>query len=541
MTVNKYKIKISPNDRYINIPIQIDTDLLGRDDLIDEFEDETIEKVINPIEDFELTRFAHKDWVENNQLKSSIEHKFFFYNREQDIGSISNTNNSVWVNDYNFTNNPNYIDTCFTEADVYYNSNSFRNSFFKLDLYDTIDTETQKLYLTIIIPTQQGKTRLSSTEPFVDSSGPIQGPDLPDLQPDSPSGARNASESMSQKVYEDELNRLIIEKENNPKKYETTNIHNRAYKAQLQYELDEVVRKVEESRNEHKKDSLTTTTPLITPSITPSLSSTIPSDVNLLFDSYEVTFANCNSETLTKYISVNLWNTFFNWPTYGYSTNFDFVCYEITSANTSTIIPDPPLSDYIQSSYGFVNNDCGCITPTPTPTNSVTPTTGPSPTPTQTPTTSPPPPPTPSASYIPAEDEGNVNNNPNGIGSGGTPSLVTAPANAQIKIPDFILDYVGDKEGYFIYWLKNPNYLVINDFYMSAKFFNAKTGQFIRMMNQPQNSIPTRYNFNNADYFYYKISMDYDNYEYEVNNTQSNQRVGTSLNEIKWYEYVNPS
>jgi len=541
MTVNKYKIKISPNDRYINIPIQIDTDLLGRDDLIDEFEDETIEKVINPIEDFELTRFAHKDWVENNQLKSSIEHKFFFYNREQDIGSISNTNSSVWVNDYNFTNNPNYIDTCFTEADVYYNSNSFRNSFFKLDLYDTTDTETQKLYLTIIIPTQQGKTRLSSTEPFVDSSGPIQGPDLPDLQPDSPSGARNASERMSQKVYEDELNRLIIEKENNPKKYETTNIHNRAYKAQLQYELDEVVRKVEESRNEHKKDSLTTTTPLITPSITPSLSSTIPSDVNLLFDSYEVTFVNCNSETLTKYISVNLWNTFFNWPTYGYSTNFDFVCYEITSANTSTIIPDPPLSDYIQSSYGFVNNDCGCITPTPTPTNSVTSTPRPTLTPTPTPTTSPPPAPTPTASYIPAEDEGNVNNNPNGIGSGGTPSLVTAPANAQIKIPDFILDYVGDKEGYFIYWLKNPNYLVINDFYMSAKFFNAKTGQFIRMMNQPQNSIPTRYNFNNADYFYYKILMDYDNYEYEVNNTQSNQRVGTSLNEIKWYEYVNPS
>jgi len=541
MTVNKYKIKISPNDRYINIPIQIDTDLLGRDDLIDEFEDETIEKVINPIEDFELTRFAHKDWVENNQLKSSIEHKFFFYNREQDIGSISNTNSSVWVNDYNFTNNPNYIDTCFTEADVYYNSNSFRNSFFKLDLYDTIDTETQKLYLTIIIPTQQGKTRLSSTEPFVDSSGPIQGPDLPDLQPDSPSGARNASERMSQKVYEDELNRLIIEKENNPKKYETTNIHNRAHKAQLQYELDEVVRKVEESRNEHKKDSLTTTTPLITPSITPSLSSTIPSDVNLLFDSYEVTFVNCNSETLTKYISVNLWNNFFDWPTYGYSTNFDSVCYEITSANTSTIIPDPPLSDYIQSSYGFVNNDCGCITPTPTPTNSVTSTPPPTLTPTPTPTTSPPPAPTPTASYIPAEDEGNVNNNPNGIGSGGTPSLVTAPANAQIKIPDFILDYVGDKEGYFIYWLKNPNYLVINDFYMSAKFFNAKTGQFIRMMNQPQNSIPTRYNFNNADYFYYKILMDYDNYEYEVNNTQSNQRVGTSLNEIKWYEYVNPS
>ena len=57
--------------------------------------------------------------------------------------------------------NPNFTGTCFNEAEIYYNANSFKRSFFKLDLYDTIDSETQQIYLTIIIPTQQGKTRLS--------------------------------------------------------------------------------------------------------------------------------------------------------------------------------------------------------------------------------------------------------------------------------------------------------------------------------------------------------------------------------------------
>lgn len=118
-----------------------------------------------------------------------------------------------------------------------------------------------------------------------------------------------------------------------------------------------------------------------------------------------------------------------------------------------------------------------------------------------------------------------------------------------IKKPEFVLDYVGDKEGFFIYWLKKRNFLNIDTFYMSAKFYNAKTGQFTRMMtgkgnnpldltNGPQALIKgNKYGFDNTQYMYYTVKMDYITQTYQVLNTYG-QRLGTSL-PIKWYEYVN--
>jgi hypothetical protein len=117
----------------------------------------------------------------------------------------------------------------------------------------------------------------------------------------------------------------------------------------------------------------------------------------------------------------------------------------------------------------------------------------------------------------------------------------------QVKKPKFLLDYVGaDKEGFFLYWLKNQSYLNNTTFYMSAKFFNAKKGQFVRMMNEPQSTLtgPTVYNFNKSDYFYYKVDIDYSTYEYKVyKETPTLTRVGVgplATEAIIWYEYVNP-
>lgn len=121
-----------------------------------------------------------------------------------------------------------------------------------------------------------------------------------------------------------------------------------------------------------------------------------------------------------------------------------------------------------------------------------------------------------------------------------------------VKKPYMILDSVGaDKEGFFFYWLKNQTLLNQTEMYMSCKFFNAKKGQFVRMMNVPQSyfSGPNVYDFNKSVYFYYKVTFDYSNYEYsvfkEVTSTQSNNtyvRVGQGLtNPINWYEYVNPA
>ena len=113
--------------------------------------------------------------------------------------------------------------------------------------------------------------------------------------------------------------------------------------------------------------------------------------------------------------------------------------------------------------------------------------------------------------------------------------------DVQIRKPQFLLDYVGDKEGFFIYWLKKRNFLDISTFYMTAKFFDGKTGQFVRMMNRPQSTIQgNKYIFSSSDYFYYRVELDYLTHSYEVYDIiNPTDRVGGTI-PIKWYEYVNP-
>jgi len=110
----------------------------------------------------------------------------------------------------------------------------------------------------------------------------------------------------------------------------------------------------------------------------------------------------------------------------------------------------------------------------------------------------------------------------------------------QINRPKFVLDYVGDKEGFFIYWLKKRNFLDITKFYMTAKFYNAEIGSFVRMMNQPQSSLPnTEFTFNTLTNFYYILNLDYPKQTYTITTTNG-VRLGDPANPIKWYEYVNP-
>ena len=111
--------------------------------------------------------------------------------------------------------------------------------------------------------------------------------------------------------------------------------------------------------------------------------------------------------------------------------------------------------------------------------------------------------------------------------------------DVEIVTPSMSLDYVGDKEGFFLYLPKDRDFNGLTEFYLSAKFFNGKTGEFSRMLNTPQTLLGNRFNFNNSEKYYYKVLIDYDNYEYEIQ-TLAGQRVGTSTNPIKWYEYVNP-
>jgi len=294
--VNKFRLTISDTDRFINIPLNIDFDNVGRDDLIDEFENEVVEKVINPVEDFETTRFSNKVWFEPQsigftesinlfgQQKTSLTEEFYFFDRSDNISAATVSINN-WVADYNYVDNSvfqNFSGITFNDKELYYNANSFSNSFFKLDFYDTPNSETQRLLLTVVIPTQQGRLR---------------------------------------------------------------------------------------------------------------------------------------------------------------------------SADIGTLL---------------------------------------------------------------------------------------VPQIVNVRRPIFDLDFVGDKEGYFIYWLKEKGYINVDEFYMSAKFFNAKIGQFVRMLNRPQTLTPSKFNFPNNEFYYYKVVLDYNTYEYEVYSMFGNKnRVGTNTQPIKWYEYVN--
>jgi len=124
-----------------------------------------------------------------------------------------------------------------------------------------------------------------------------------------------------------------------------------------------------------------------------------------------------------------------------------------------------------------------------------------------------------------------------------TVTISTFLTNVLIRKPKMGLDFIGDKEGFFIYWLREKFYINIDEFYMSAKFFNARLGVFVTMMNRPQSIFSgsgNYYTFNRADYFYYRVKLDYNSKTYEVFDTATNNRVGTDATAIKWYEYLNP-
>ena len=278
MNNNYFRTTVKGNEEYINIPLEITFDMEGRGDMIRGWEEGVIKDILNPINDFEVTKFAHKDYNLNNTLKTEINYEFNFFDY---LTPPLSATTSDWGSDYE--------NASFTDSEIYYFANSFKNSFFKLDFYDTNQTENQTILLSIIIPTQQG----------LKEPGTI----------------------------------------------------------------------------------------------------------------------------------------------------------------------GPPLNQ----------------------------------------------------------------------------------TSVEVKKPKFVLDYTGaDKEGFYVYWLKDKNYLDRTEFYVSAKFFNAKKGQFVRMVNTPQSNIVGlgKFNVNKTEMFYYKYELNYDTYDYQVytfSDAIGNiMRVGSPTDPIKWYEYVNP-
>lgn len=120
----------------------------------------------------------------------------------------------------------------------------------------------------------------------------------------------------------------------------------------------------------------------------------------------------------------------------------------------------------------------------------------------------------------------------------------TQPFTYEIESSSFEFASVGNrKENYYIQWLKDDFLVPITTFYMGCKFFNALTGEIIKLINKPQPE--NTFKLKPEDFFYYRLVFNRNNYTYEIfeYNTisQNLPEVGeTGGNSIKFYQYINP-
>lgn len=140
MIVNKFKLTITGNEQYLNIPLDIRWDFGGRDDSIDEYQQSVVNDIVGEPEDYEIFRFAHDVYGLDNDTE--INYQFHFYSGVTSTISASTIND--WVESYESGG--------FLYDQIYYKLKPFTKSFFKIDFYDTKDFTTQTNYMTVILP-----------------------------------------------------------------------------------------------------------------------------------------------------------------------------------------------------------------------------------------------------------------------------------------------------------------------------------------------------------------------------------------------------
>ena len=119
----------------LNIPISLETkfDITGQEDLIEKFSDDVLQDIINPVKDYEVSKFIH-NYDDSGDNGLYIAASFIDKSGESPF----------WIDEY--------YPQGFEERELVLFSNAVKNSFFKLDFFDTTSREKQKLQLTKIIP-----------------------------------------------------------------------------------------------------------------------------------------------------------------------------------------------------------------------------------------------------------------------------------------------------------------------------------------------------------------------------------------------------
>jgi len=135
MAVNRIQIKASLGDKKVTIPLGQIFDEVGREQLVDTWEDVKIQEAINPINDYETTRYYHNSAVNDG----NIFYHFEFW--DENSGSYENSFNPLG----------------YLNKELAKNKKSFVKSFFKLDFYDSPVREEQKIMFSMIMPANNCK------------------------------------------------------------------------------------------------------------------------------------------------------------------------------------------------------------------------------------------------------------------------------------------------------------------------------------------------------------------------------------------------
>ena len=101
--------------------------------MIEKFSDDVLQDIINPVKDYEVSKFIH-NYDDSGDNGLYIAASFIDKSGESPF----------WIDEY--------YPQGFEERELVLFSNAVKNSFFKLDFFDTTSREKQKLQLTKIIP-----------------------------------------------------------------------------------------------------------------------------------------------------------------------------------------------------------------------------------------------------------------------------------------------------------------------------------------------------------------------------------------------------
>jgi len=157
MSANKYKIRLDNlDDKFIKIPLTLDFASVDQSEVVNrEFVEDEVEKSINPIVDYEQTRFIPLGFTSNTLIKD-LYYKLSFSNSNQRI----NSNRGQLINKYS--------DIGFIDDDIKLNKNKFKKSFLRLSFYDSDKPTNQNLvsFITIFC-----RVYGSDLTPMVDTNG----------------------------------------------------------------------------------------------------------------------------------------------------------------------------------------------------------------------------------------------------------------------------------------------------------------------------------------------------------------------------------